>query len=135
MPFILPALFGSGFSHAVGMSLILLPAGILHGLQWVTCRLWAARGRGTLLAVSFGTTLVVMIGLDFVLVPAEGGLGAAIASLISSAVGVAVAVAGHRRFAEGSASLRMFLPGIADVRRILTLPKAAWRRLGGASAT
>jgi O-antigen/teichoic acid export membrane protein len=130
LPVLLPGLFGIGFEAAVEMSLILIPAGVLQGLQWVTCRLWAAQGRGTLLAVSCGTTLFTMIALDLVLVPVDGARGAATASLVAAAVGTAVALAGHRRYAD-EARLRGFIPGRADLARLAGLPGAVWRRLAG----
>jgi Na+-driven multidrug efflux pump len=127
----MPAMFGIGFKDAVTMALVLLPASVLQGLQWVICRLWAARGRGTLLLTSCGAMLVAMIALDIVLVPAHGGIGAAVASLVASAVGAAVALAGHRRRAGGDASLRHFVPHVADFRRIAELPRAVWARIAG----
>ncbi|MEA2247117.1 MAG: hypothetical protein QOH46_1646 [Solirubrobacteraceae bacterium] len=132
LPFLLPGLFGLGFSQAVGMSLVLLPAGVLQGLQWVTCRLWAAQGRGRLLGVSCGVMLAVMIAFDLLLIPAHGGMGAAVAALIASAVGAVIAVEGHRRYAAGAAALRGFIPGPEDFGRIAGLPRLIWRRLVGA---
>jgi O-antigen/teichoic acid export membrane protein len=131
LPVLMPAMFGIGFKDAVTMALVLLPASVLQGLQWVICRLWAARGRGTLLLTSCGAMLVAMIALDIVLVPAHGGIGAAVASLVASAVGAAVALAGHRRRAGGDASLRHFVPHVADFRRIAELPRAVWARIAG----
>ena len=129
LPVVLPLLFGAGFSSAVAVSVVLVPAGVLHGLQWITCRLWAAQGRGALLAVSSAVSLVSLIALALVLVPAEGAMGAGIASLASSALGTAVALGGHIRFASGHGSLRGFLPGVADFQQIARLPQVAWRRL------
>ncbi|MDX6377288.1 MAG: hypothetical protein QOE98_1591 [Gaiellaceae bacterium] len=129
LPLLMPRLFGFAFSQAVGMALVLIPSGVLYGLQWVTCRLWAAQGRGNLIVASCGVALVAMVALDLALVPAHGGMGAAIASLISSAIGVAVALGGHRRFARGHASLWGFVPGRADFGRILALAPTIWRRL------
>jgi len=129
LPFVLPLLFGAGFSQAVDLAFVLVPGGILHGLQWVTCRLWAAQGRGSLLAVSSAATLVTMIALALVLVPAGGAMGAAVASLVSSVVGAVIAVGGHRRFAGGHGSLVGFVPGPADFGRIARLPQMLWRRL------
>jgi O-antigen/teichoic acid export membrane protein len=132
IPFLVPQLFGAGFSDSVGMALILIPAGVLQGLQWVTCRLWAAQGRGGLLAASCGATLATMVALDLLLVPAHGGMGAAVAAAISSAVGVSLALAGHHRYGDGGASLSGFIPGAEDFRRIGELPGAILRRLRGA---
>lgn len=129
LPVLLPLLFGPGFSQAVDIAFVLVPGGILHGLQWITCRLWAAQGRGGLLAVSSAASLVSMIVLALALVPSEGAMGAAIASLTSSVIGTAIALAGHRRFADGHASLVRFLPGPADFGRIARLPVQLWRRL------
>ncbi len=69
LPVLLPLLFGPGFSQAVDIAFVLVPGGILHGLQWITCRLWAAQGRGGLLAVSSAASLVSMIVLALALVP------------------------------------------------------------------
>ncbi|MDP9255656.1 MAG: hypothetical protein M3Q31_03745, partial [Actinomycetota bacterium] len=135
LPIMLPRLFGAGFSHAVGPALVLVPAGVLQGLQWITCRLWAAQGRGILLMWSSALTLIIMLALALALVPAHGAMGAAIASLIAAIVGVAVAIEGHRRFASGAASLVGFVPGLQDFGRIAMFPWAFWRRLRRAATT
>jgi O-antigen/teichoic acid export membrane protein len=129
---ILPGLFGAGFSEAVGPALVLIPAGVLQGLQWIVCRLWAARGRGVLLMASSGLTLVVMIAFALVLVPAHGAMGASVASLIAAIAGAALAIEGHRRFADGGARLLGFVPTPAEFARIAQLPRDVWRRLRSA---
>jgi O-antigen/teichoic acid export membrane protein len=131
LPFILPRLFGPGFSHAVAPALVLIPAGVLQGLQWIVCRLWAAQGRGVLLTASSAVTLAVMLALAAILVPAHGAMGAAIASLAAGAAGVAVSVGGHHRFAEGSATRAGFVPRPGDFVRIVSLPWTLWRRPRG----
>jgi O-antigen/teichoic acid export membrane protein len=131
LPFILPALFGAAFSTATPMALVLLAAGLLQGLQWVTCRLWAAQGRGGLLAITCGVTLAAMVTLDLVLVPAHGGMGAAIAAVVAAGAAAALALAGHRRYAGDRASLLGFVPRAEDFARIAALPRTVLRLIGG----
>jgi len=129
LPFMLPRLFGAGFSEAVDPALVLIPAGVLQGVQWVTCRLWAAQGRGGLLVWSSALTLVVLLAVAAALVPAHGAMGAAVASLLAATAGVAVAIVGHHRFAGGAATLSGFVPRGGDFARIVQIPRALWRRL------
>lgn len=129
LPFLVPRLFGSGFSHAVAPALVLIPVGVLQGLQWIVCRLWAAQGRGSLLMSSSALTLAVMLAIAIPLVPAYGAMGAAIASLAASVAGAATAVAGHRRFAGGTGSIAGFVPQASDLGRIIGLLRPIMRRL------
>jgi O-antigen/teichoic acid export membrane protein len=131
LPVLLPRLFGFGFSPAVRMALVLVPAGVLQGLQWITCRLWAAQGRGKLLGASCAVMLVAMIGGDLLLVPTHGGMGAAIAALASSAAGAAYALGGHLVYAEGTGTLRGLIPGLEEFTRIARIPRRIWTRISG----
>jgi hypothetical protein len=96
--------------------------------------MWAAQGRGGLLALSCGVMLGTMIVADLVLVPAYSGRGAAIGSLIATAAGTLVALAGHRRYGT-HARLTGFIPRGADFRRIADLARSVWRRVAGRGAS
>jgi O-antigen/teichoic acid export membrane protein len=134
LPIVIPALFGPGFAGSVSAALILLAGGILQGLQWVTCRMWAAQGRGGLLALSCGVVLGTMIVVDLVLVPAYGGRGAAVGSVIATAVGTIVALAGHCRYGA-DARLTGFIPRGADFLRIVDMARGIVRRVAGRGAS
>ncbi|MCW2990395.1 MAG: polysaccharide biosynthesis protein [Solirubrobacterales bacterium] len=122
LPFVLPALFGSGFDGAVGTTMILVPAGVLFAVEWVTCRMWAAHGRGGLVARAFTISLGTMVAGDLLLVPEFGATGAAIAALVSSAVGAGAALVGHAGYSETPFALGQWVPHARDFRRILSLP-------------
>jgi len=117
VPFAIPIVFGSDFSSAVGPSLILLLAGIFGGCQLVLCRGIAAKGETRPLVVSYLTNLLVMVGLDFLLIPPAGPMGAAAAYVSSTIVGLSVALVYYRR---GDGSIRELLPRTADLAGLWT---------------
>jgi len=94
-PIALPWVFGERFSPAVMPTLILLAAGVPWSGQWLLARCESARGATAMLTWSFGVGFVVMLGLDFALIPAYGESGAACAALASSCVGLSVAAVLH----------------------------------------
>ena len=105
-PFALPWMFGEDFRPAVTPTLILLAAAVPWSGQWLLARSTSARGDPMMLMASFTIGFLVMIGLDFVLIPAHGESGGAVAALVSSVVGLGVAVAFHhwRRAAPSRSS-------------------------------
>lgn len=121
IPIILPRLFGAGFDDSVAMTLILLPGGMLAGVQWVVCRLWAARGESRLLFRSLAASLVAMLLADLVLIPPFGGTGAAVAATSASVIGLLTALRGHRALSGGRGRYRAFVPALADFSDITGL--------------
>jgi O-antigen/teichoic acid export membrane protein len=91
-PVAVPLVFGSPFRGAIVPTLILIPAGVLWSVQWLLCRAAAAQGAPRTLFVSFALSFLCMIALDLVLIDPWGATGAAIASLVASAIGCAIAV-------------------------------------------
>jgi len=115
-PVAIPFVFGSAYTSAIGPTLLLIPAGVLWSGQWLLCRAAAARGTPRPLLVSFAVSFAVMVSLDFPLIPHLGANGAALASLLASAIGLVVAVAHYRRQGwDGTA----FVPRGQDVRALV----------------
>lgn len=129
-PFVLPVVFGSAYRAAIAPSLVLLPAGVLWSGQWMLCRAVAARSLPKALFFSFFCSFVTMIALDAVLISRWGITGAAVASLVSSAAGFAVAVGYYLRLGGSSRSL---VPRFRDVALILTTLRHMAASAGGAS--
>lgn len=112
-PWVIPWIFGPGFAASVQPALILLLGGIPASLQWVIARGLSARDRPRALFASYGTGLVTMIVLDLLLIAPLGLHGAALASSLAAATGLAVAL----RYAQVSGiGLSSFVPGTADLR-------------------
>lgn len=116
-PVLLPMVFGSPYRGAIAPSLLLLPGGVLWSGQWILCRAAAARGQARSLFVSFSISFVIMVVLDFILIGPLGIVGAATASLVSSAVGFAMAVFYFRREGGDPGAL---VPGFGDAARFVT---------------
>ena len=95
-PIVVPGVFGEPFRSAITPTLILLAAGVPWSGQWLLARCASARGATAMLNWSFGIGFGVMLGLDLVLIPPHGETGAAVASLVSSCVGLIVAAVMHR---------------------------------------
>lgn len=115
-PFVIPLVFGSAYGDAVAPTLILIPAGALWSGQWILCRASAARTVARPLLVSFAASFAIMVLLDVVLIGSFGTVGAAVASLVASVAGFAVAVTYYLR--SGS-NWRPLVPRMSDVRLML----------------
>lgn len=96
-PVVVPWAFGDRFNDAIAPTRILLLGSVAWSAQWLLGRCASARGATRMLVVSFGLGFAVMIGLDVILIPAHGALGAAVAALVSSTAGATVAGAIHIR--------------------------------------
>jgi O-antigen/teichoic acid export membrane protein len=110
-PVAVPLVFGSPFRGAIVPTLILIPAGVLWSLQWLLCRAAAAQGAPRLLFSSFALSFLGMIALDVVLIDPWGATGAAIASLLASGLGCAIAV---RHYLAQGWTVADLLPGRAE---------------------
>ena len=114
-PVAVRVVFGDAFAGAVAPTLLLIPAGVLWSGQWLLCRAAAARGVPRPLLVSFGISFAVMVALDIALIGAAGSVGAGLASLIASGVGLAIAARHyHRQGWDG----RAFVPTAEDARAL-----------------
>jgi O-antigen/teichoic acid export membrane protein len=110
-PFLIPLAFGRDYSAAIIPTLILIPAGILWSGQWLLCRAVAAGGVARPLLVSFASSFVVMVAFDLVLIGRFGGVGAAVAATIASAVGLLIALNYHRKAGR---DMKRLLPRLRD---------------------
>ena len=113
-PAVIPALFGDRFSRATGPAMILCGAAVLSAAQIVLGRSRAAAGHPSDLLVSFSTSVIVMLVGDYLLIRRFGIEGAAIASLVSSATGLAVILAAYRRAFGPAFHPTQVLPRLAD---------------------
>jgi O-antigen/teichoic acid export membrane protein len=117
----IPLLFGSEFSGAVGLGLILLPGCALFGIASVLAA--TINGRGfpgySLRAAVLSTP--VALALYATLIPLLGDLGAAIASSVSYAVNFAITAVYYHR-ATGDRVAPLLVPTrdeVADLRALL----------------
>lgn len=116
-PILLPVVFGSPYRGAIAPSLLLLPGGVLWSGQWILCRAAAARGEPRSLFVSFSCSFVLMVVLDVLLIGPLGIVGAAIASLVSSAVGFFLAIL---YYVQSGGRLGPLVPRVGDAARFVT---------------
>jgi O-antigen/teichoic acid export membrane protein len=115
VPLAVGPLFGSAYDAATLPALLLLPGGIFYSGQFILSRSSAAAGHPGVLIRTFGTSLATMLLLDLLLVPIWGISGAALAATLSSAAGLAVCIAHHRRaFDTVREELAYFVPRAAD---------------------
>jgi O-antigen/teichoic acid export membrane protein len=84
--FLLPLVYGTAFSDATTLLLILLPGVYLIGLESVLVQHFSALGLPRAIPIYWLVTLVVNLVLVFALVPQFGAYGAAIASTVSYAL-------------------------------------------------
>jgi O-antigen/teichoic acid export membrane protein len=139
LPIAVPLLFGRAYDQAIIPAALLSVGGILWSQQWILARTAAARGNTRVLLVSFASSLVAVLVLDVLLVPAFGILGAAWASLTSNATGLIVCLMELGRI-EGRRRLPLaeLLPGKQDilllVQQAATILPADWRPISRATA-
>ncbi len=132
-PVLIPVVFGSPYRGAVAPSLLLLPSGVLWSGQWILCRAAAARGAPRSLFVSFSCSFVIMIALDALLIAPFGIVGAAAASLVSSAVGFLLAIL---YYAQSGGALHALVPRVGDAAKFVATVRemvGAVRSRGGAA--
>lgn len=129
IPILVPMMFGGEFSDAIGPALLLLLGAVPFSVQGVLTRAAAALGSPSIPFLSYGTTLVTMILLDFLLIPWAGTIGAAAASVAASASGLAICLLWFRRRFPGT--LRDLLPRQGDFVEVISflghLLKRAYR--------
>jgi O-antigen/teichoic acid export membrane protein len=114
IPVVLPLLFGARYLPAIVPANILIVGAIFASAQWLICRSAAARGRMRPLFVSYAANFAVMLGLDVLLIPIYGNIGAAWASVIAPVLGLAVAIVEFNRGQTTKLSFNL-VPRPADV--------------------
>ena len=107
---LLPLVYGSAFSDATSLLLILLPGVYLMGLESVLVQHFNALGLPRAIPMYWVATLVLNLLLVFALVPRFGAQGAAIASTISYAAIFAL-VALHFQTSTGRSFAEVFVLG------------------------
>ena len=107
---LLPVVYGSAFSDATSLLLILLPGVYLMGLESVLVQHFNALGLPRAITLYWVATLVLNLILVFALVPRFGAQGAAIASTISYAA-IFAFVALHFHTSTGRSFAEVFVLG------------------------
>jgi O-antigen/teichoic acid export membrane protein len=126
LSFLLPVLYGSGFSDAAVQLLILLVGVYLMGLQSVMVQHFNAMGLPLTIPLFWLITLATNVALVFALVPRFGARGAAVASTISYSI-IFVLVAVHFRVKSGRSLSDVFLLRREELRRLLSFGSTAVR--------
>lgn len=108
----IPLLFGRDYAPAVLPFLVLLPGVTAVTVSRVLARYFAAVGRQRALLVLDAAVLIINVGLNLVLIPRAGIVGAALASLISYGL-------------EAAAMLALFLSASGQRLRATLVPRAS----------
>jgi O-antigen/teichoic acid export membrane protein len=108
--FLLPLIYGSAFTDATWLLLILLPGVYLVGIESVLVQHFNALGVPRAIPIYWVVTLVANLLLVFYLVPRLGARGAAIASTLSYAL-IFVLVARHFLAATGRSTFTKTVRG------------------------
>jgi O-antigen/teichoic acid export membrane protein len=107
---LLPVIYGSAFTDATKLLLILLPGVYLMGLESILVQHFNALGLPRAIPIYWVVTLILNLVLVFALVPRFGAQGAAIASSISYALIFAL-VALHFHTSTGRSFTEVFVLG------------------------
>ena len=127
VPVFIPLLLGSSFREAVGVSWVLLFAGILFGIETTLARSAAGSGRTGVFVAVFAVTLLVMLAVDVILVPTYGMQGAAVAAVASVVAGLITALVGYHRIGSGIA-IRDLIPGKEEATQLVAFARASVSR-------
>jgi stage V sporulation protein B len=122
---ILAVAFGPDFVSGAGTIRIMLLAMIPLSLVRLLAGDLKGRGRPGLVSLAALVAVGVTVAADFVLIPALGIDGAALASLVAYAVSASVLLAAYLRLTDGS--LGALVPHPADVRLLVSAAGRAWR--------
>jgi O-antigen/teichoic acid export membrane protein len=126
--------YGAQFHPAIAPMLILLPGVWMLGLGIVIQGDLSGRGRPGLASILAGVSTAITTGLDFVLIPPLGAIGAALASAFGySALGVVAIVALHR--VSGIPVRALVVPTRADLRGYRSFFAERMRLARGAAAS
>lgn len=83
VPFLLPAVYGEPYRASIGALLVLAPAAVPYSVSTLLGRYFAAINRQSVNIFASLISMTLNIGLNLLLVPDYGAVGAAVASLIS----------------------------------------------------
>jgi O-antigen/teichoic acid export membrane protein len=109
--------------------LVLLPGAIAMSISKVVGSYVAGSGRPGLMAGGMVAVLVVNVGLNLMLVPILGIVGASLSSLVSYSIQAAIVVFLASRL-SGQKALSLFVPGMAEVHLLVeTLRRIAARAM------
>jgi O-antigen/teichoic acid export membrane protein len=123
-PVAIPIVFGTAFARSIGVVLWILPGTVALSLGKVACADLAGRGKNGYSSIFALIGFAITIGLDWLLIPRLGIIGAAIASSIAYSANtflilLAVRHELHVTWAE------ILLPTVQDIATF----RAAWSRL------
>jgi O-antigen/teichoic acid export membrane protein len=120
-PLLVPLVYGRAFTESVAPLLILLPGIVALSLGRIAMADLMRRNLLERMAAILVTVMLLNVGLNLLLIPALGAVGAAIASLVSYSTHATLAIETDRR--AGGFGWGALAPGRADVADLLR----AWR--------
>jgi O-antigen/teichoic acid export membrane protein len=118
--FLLPVIYGTEFTEATGLLLILLPGVYLVGLESVLVQHFNAIGLPRIIPVYWVVTLGMNLVLVFFLVPRLGAQGAALASTASYTL-IFGLVTWQFLVATGQSFANVFILRRTELRQLLSL--------------
>ena len=119
LSFLLPVIYGAGFSDATIQLLILLPGVFFMGLESVLVQHFTGTGLPAIIPVFWIVTVAFNIGLNLLLVPTFGARGAAATSTLSYAL-IFLFVAVYFCMKTGRRPAETFLLRTNELRNLLT---------------
>ena len=120
-PLLLPLVFGEPFSDSVSPFLLLLPATLGYVALSIFSSALVASGAPGRSSLGPLVSLVVTVGLDFILIPRYGASGAAGATSVGYVVGGGMALALYRRW--GTFPWKALVPKRSDLELVRALAK------------
>jgi len=134
-PLLIPIAFSKAYSSSIIPTVILLAGGVAASSQYALARARAARGEPSVLLWSYTANTVIMLLLDYLLIPKFGVMGAAIASALGSFAGLVISVAATIKLAGRRVAISELLPGIAELRDLAMAPTRVLSRPAASETT
>jgi O-antigen/teichoic acid export membrane protein len=124
-PFLCVTIFGEDFRGSIDdLRVLVIGAFGIVAVKQLGNAL-TAQNKPTLATIATGIAFVVTVALDLILIPAHGGLGAAVASTLAYTVGAIAVTAIFMRAIH--VSLRELIPHRGDVRWFWAKARSAFR--------
>lgn len=128
---VFPLIYGNQFAGATLQFWVLLPGVFLVSVESVMVQHFSAMGLPVLVPLFWLATLVLNLILNFALIPAWGGLGAAISSTLSYTM-IFVLVAAYFGVVTGQGPGSMLLLNMSELRALVSFTRRGgyrWRSL------
>jgi O-antigen/teichoic acid export membrane protein len=126
-PLLLPVIWGKKFIPSIGMTQVILPGIIFISMFQVINSYFIGNGKPLYAVMVFTPVLLINIGLNYLWIPAYGGVGAAMATNVSYTLGTIAMLIIFSRI-SGSGLIGIFTYRRSDFDIIKRIRERLWKK-------